>query len=250
MLAGSEKTTLNPDCTSSATCGLMVNFLLSQAKGDDMKIEISWSEHEFRLRDLPELVEKHAESAVIDGDKQILVIENPNSFLIDELKNRGIRFKEEGDWRSKIKDLLVNISLYQLGKYPAKKLEPELTQFLEESEKKLCEAIRKNGGICYREELDEFSPEEAEEEVKSQIENFKLLGKTGEIIAILLNLSLEFKHGMSLSDKILLFDKVVHAEHAAGAFKEYLAEEKSIFGVNVTEIKREADKELESILRR
>jgi len=60
------------------------------------KIEISWSDFEFKLRDLQELVEKHAESAHIDGDKNVLVIEEPDAFLIDELKNRGIKYTEIG----------------------------------------------------------------------------------------------------------------------------------------------------------
>ena len=164
--------------------------------------------------------------------------------------------EEKKDWRTKIKDMLIKVTLYQLGRYPAEKLERELTEFLKEAEDILCEAIRRNGGICYKEALEEYSPEEAIEYVEDQIKNFEQTakvtgGKTEQIIADLLKLSLEFKDldKMSLSNKVLLFDKVIHAEHAAGAFKEYLAEEKSIFGVNIPEIKKEADKELETILK-
>jgi hypothetical protein len=153
-------------------------------------------------------------------------------------------------WKQRIKDMLVKVVLYQYGKYPAEKLDRELTGFLKDAEKELCKAIRRNGGLCYREALEEMTPREAEDYVKDQIKNFEMLGKTGKIIADLLRLSLEFKDldRMSLKDKILLFDKVIHAEHAAGAFKEYLAEEKSIFGVNIPKIKEEADREIEEIL--
>jgi len=64
--------------------------------GQSLKIEISWSKYESKLRDLQELVEKHAESAHIDGDKKVLVIEEPDAFLIDELKDRGIKYTEIG----------------------------------------------------------------------------------------------------------------------------------------------------------
>ena len=154
-------------------------------------------------------------------------------------------------WAEKIKDLLVKVTLYQYGKYSAEKLDRELTEFLKAAEGPLCEAIRRNGGVCYKELIEEgFTQEEALEEIESQAENFEMLDKTGKIIADLLRLSIEFRNldKMTLSNKILLFDKVVHAEHAAGAFKEYLAEEKSIFGVDITKIKEEADKEVEEIL--
>jgi len=159
------------------------------------------------------------------------------------------------DWKLRIKDLLVKVTLYQMDKFPAEKLDKELTQFLKDAEVELCKAIRRNGGICYKELLDEYTPKEAVSHVEAQIEDWESMAKAGmktaELIANMLKLSLEFKDldKMTLSDKILLFDKVIHTEHAAGAFKEYLAEERSIFGVNITEIKREADKEIEAILK-
>jgi len=154
-------------------------------------------------------------------------------------------------WGQRIKDMLIKVVLYQHGKYPAEKLDKELAEFLRDAEKTVCEAIRRNGGVCYKEALEEMTPGEARGYVEDQIKNFEMLGKTGKIVADLLRLSLEFKDldKMSLRDKILLFDKVVHAEHTAGAFKEYLAEEKSIFGVDITKIKEEADKEVEEILK-
>jgi len=154
-------------------------------------------------------------------------------------------------WEQRIKDMLIKVVLYQHGKYPAEKLDRELAEFLRNAENELCEAIRRNGGVCYKEALEEMTPKEAEDYIEDQIKNFEMLDKTGKIIADLLRLSLEFKDldKMSLRDKILLFDKVIHAEHTAGAFKEYLAEEKSIFGVDITKIKEEADKEVEEILK-
>ena len=155
-------------------------------------------------------------------------------------------------WEQRIKDLLVKVTLYQYGKYPAEKLDRELTEFLKKAEDKICEATSRNGAVCYKHYLmDNYPPEEAEKLVKEELENWRLIGRTGKILADLLELSLEFKDldKMSLSDKILLFDKVIHAEHAAGAFKGYLAEEKSVFGVDITKIKEEADEEVEEILK-
>lgn len=114
----------------------------------------------------------------------------------------------------------------------------------------ICEAIRRNGGTCFRDLLEEMSEKEALEEIKNQIENFKMIGKTGWLIANLLELSVEVRKAdkLSLSELILLFDKIIHAEHATGAFKEFLSEEKSIFNVDIRKIKEEADKEVLKIL--
>jgi len=54
---------------------------------------------------------------------------------------------------------------------------------------------------------------------------------------------------MGLNEKILLFDRIVHTEHAAGAFREFLPEERSIFGVDIGKIHAEADREIEKIIR-
>jgi len=59
-----------------------------------MKVEIRWSDFEFKLRDIVELVEEHAKSAHLDGDKQILVIEEPDEFLLEELENRSVKYAE------------------------------------------------------------------------------------------------------------------------------------------------------------
>ena len=203
----------------------------------------------------------------------VLVDENGNSIKCDEVNKikralERMELEEEDPdpqqeerlsgrrlsvtWAKRIKDLLVKVTLYQYGKYPAEKLDRELTEFLKAAEGPLCKAIRRNGGICYKELIEEeFTQEEALEEIESQAKNFETLSRTGKIIADLLRLSAEFRNldKMALSDKVFLFDKIVHAEHAAGAFKEYLAEEKSIFGVDITRIKGEADKEVEEILK-
>jgi hypothetical protein len=86
--------------------------------------------------------------------------------------------------------------------------------------------------------------------LESDASNWARMGVGGKLIAELIKLSTEFEdlERKSLSDKILLFDKVIHAEHYAGAFKDYLPSEKSIFNVDILKIKQEADKELMSSL--
>jgi len=145
-------------------------------------------------------------------------------------------------WSKRIKDLLIKITLYQLKKYPKDKLERELTKFLKDAEIQICKATRRNGGICYKELLTELTPSEAEKELKQQIHNFKLSGKSEQKIADLLELSLLFKNlnNMNLTDKILLFDEVIHAEHIYG----------SIFETDIQKIKEEADLELTKLIRR
>ncbi|RLI80985.1 hypothetical protein DRP04_07095 [Archaeoglobales archaeon] len=63
----------------------------------DMKVEIGWAENNFLLRDIDELVSMHAKEAYIDGDKGILIIIDPDEFLLEELENRGIKFKKVGE---------------------------------------------------------------------------------------------------------------------------------------------------------
>jgi len=158
-------------------------------------------------------------------------------------------------WEDTIKDMLKKVVLYQLKKFPPDKLDKELTEFLKQAEDEICEALRRNGAICYKEALREMSRDEAEDYVRAQIEDWKLMArqgmKTGKYIADLLSLSLEFRDldKKTLSEKVLLFDKVIHAEHAAGAFRDYLPKERSIFNVDIPRIKVEVDREIEEILR-
>jgi len=60
-----------------------------------MKVVIDWSRYMERLEDIVDLVEKHAKSGHIKGSEEILVIEEPDEFLISELKRRMIEYKEE-----------------------------------------------------------------------------------------------------------------------------------------------------------
>jgi len=54
----------------------------------------------------------------------------------------------------------------------------------------------------------------------------------------------------SIKKKILLFDKVIHALHGAGAYLgEHSYSEASIFNVDIPKIKREADRIISRILR-
>jgi len=156
------------------------------------------------------------------------------------------------DWEKRIRDLMVKVSLYQLGMYPSDKLDFELSEFFRDVVKPLCIAIRRNGGICYHEQLENMSPSEAVEEVVHETRSFERLGRTGKMVAQMLRLSIELGKAdkMNLNEKILLFDKIVHTEHATGAFREeYLPEERSIFGVDIGKIHIDADKEIEKIVR-
>jgi len=152
-----------------------------------------------------------------------------------------------------VRDLLVHVTLYQYGLYDKHKLERELDSFLKLAENYVCEAVRRNGGICYPELLEEYgNPLEALEELRSQARNLVTIGRTGKYIADLLLLSYDIYNpeNKSLKKKILLFDKLIHAMHGAGAYLgEYSYEEASIFGLNIPEIKREADRIVSSLLR-
>ena len=149
--------------------------------------------------------------------------------------------------------MIEHVVLYQHGLYDPEKLERELDRFFKLAEKHVCEAVRRNGGICFQEYAKEYGWKDALELIRSDIENFEALGKTGKFIAQLLRLSVELANApsMSLKKKILLFDKVIHAVHAAGAFMDELGFEKaSIFGLDIPKIKREVEKELERKLLR
>ena len=150
------------------------------------------------------------------------------------------------DWESRIRDLLVKVSLSQLGYYPRDRLDVELTQFLRDTEEQLCRVLRRNGALCFRDYLVDYPEREAEMYCREDARNWRVLGTRGaELIAELIELSIEIHRleQKSLSEKIMLFDRVVHAEHYAGAFRdEYTPEEVSIFGVDIPRVKREADR--------
>jgi hypothetical protein len=58
-----------------------------------MKVVIDLSEEEFPIRDLVELVERHAKEVIIDGDRNELIIVEPDDYLLEELENRGISWR-------------------------------------------------------------------------------------------------------------------------------------------------------------
>jgi hypothetical protein len=156
--------------------------------------------------------------------------------------------KEEA---KRIKDLLKKIALYQFKRYPSDLLDRELTEFLRYAEVAVCKALRSNGAICFKEYAEEYGPAEAKRLCEDDISNWTRMGTLGaRIIAELIRLSVEFENleKKTLSEKILLFDKVIHAEHYAGAFKENLPVEKSIFNVDIPKIKQEVDREVMLIL--
>jgi hypothetical protein len=155
-------------------------------------------------------------------------------------------------WYHKIKDLLIKIVLYQFRNYPAEKLNKELTVFLDEIKGVLDKSLRKNGGISYWDYKKGYGAKEADKLIKSDMENFKRLGRGGEIIANLIQLTkdLDNLEQKTLREKILIFDKLVHAEHWAGAYSEgYKKEERSIFGVDIQKIKERADKKIEKMIK-
>jgi hypothetical protein len=167
-------------------------------------------------------------------------------WLFKDLSNQF----EHKDDAERIKDLLKKVTLFQFGKYSQELLNRELTDFLRYAEEAVCKALRPNGAICFKEYAEEYGPAEAKRLCESDASNWARMGVGGKLIAELIRLSTEFEglEMKSLSDKILLFDKVIHAEHYAGAFKDYLPSEKSIFNVDILKIKQEADKELMSSL--
>jgi hypothetical protein len=154
----------------------------------------------------------------------------------------------------KIRDMLVNVTLYQLGLYPEDKLNDELNRFLKEAENLLCLALRRTGAICFRDYLREYPRFKAERLCLSDAWNWERTGTKGaKLIANLIRLSIEIHNPelKSIKDKILLFDKVIHAEHYSGAFKdEFTPEQVSIFRVNIPKIKQEADQIVEETLKR
>ena len=60
-----------------------------------MKIKISRSDPNVLLRDLFELFEDHAKSTIADADHKIIVVEEPDDYLLEELDNRGVEYEIE-----------------------------------------------------------------------------------------------------------------------------------------------------------
>lgn len=56
-----------------------------------MKVEIDWST--FPVRDLVELLKNHVSEIYIDGDKKVVVAHDPDEYVLEELENRGYRYR-------------------------------------------------------------------------------------------------------------------------------------------------------------
>jgi hypothetical protein len=145
-------------------------------------------------------------------------------------------------WGDRIRDLLVKTTLYQFNLYPAEDLDRELTSVLKEAEDVLCKALRRNGATCYRDYVRAgYSQEEIERLLDEEVRNWRMSGVGGMNIARLIRISKQFKdlEAKPLSDKILLFDEIIHAEHYGGG----------LFNVDIPRIKRQADREIQRALR-
>ena len=149
----------------------------------------------------------------------------------------------------RIKEMLKKVVLYQFGKYDKDKLDEELTDFLRESEDVICKHLSRNGVFCYRDFLEannaimyrlrsRYWRDRYFEEIKNIIVmpglGWKLLYDMAEV-----SYELRYVDTMTLKEKILLFDKVIHLVHYGG---------ESIFGVDITKIKEEVDKEVKEEL--
>ena len=156
------------------------------------------------------------------------------------------------DYCDRIKDLLKKVVLYQFSRYDKEKLDKELTSFLKDAEDVLCDVIKRNGGGCYRDYKEEYKDAKiAKELCENDIVNFELLGPSGKLIADLIKISIGYEslENKNLSDKILLFDRLIHAEHVAGIIPWSTEEEKNIFGCNIPEIKKQVEEEIKEIYR-
>jgi len=69
-------------------------------------IAIPFEEEEFKVRDL-KLLEAKSAYVTLDGDKREIVVINPKPDLIEELENRGIKFRELK--KDELKRYLVDI---------------------------------------------------------------------------------------------------------------------------------------------
>lgn len=58
-----------------------------------MKIKISRSDPNILLRDLFDLFENHAKSTIADADHKIIVVEDPDDYLLEELDSRGVEYE-------------------------------------------------------------------------------------------------------------------------------------------------------------
>jgi len=57
-------------------------------------IEIDWGKYREQLMGIQHMVSRHATSAKIDGDRDVITINEPDDVLIEELESRGIEYEE------------------------------------------------------------------------------------------------------------------------------------------------------------
>lgn len=136
-------------------------------------------------------------------------------------------------WEREIRDLLINLTLYQFGKYSEPKVEKELTDFLKRAEELLCKSVQKEGAICYVEALHRLhNIAQAVKYVEEEIEKCKRENKP--LIAELLELSLELRNvdKMSLREKIELFERLIERLGETGVVDFHGAKEEADRKVN------------------
>lgn len=61
----------------------------------DMKLVIPFADPEFVMGDIAVWVEEHSKGATIDGDREVITIDEPDEKFLNELKRRGISWGEE-----------------------------------------------------------------------------------------------------------------------------------------------------------
>jgi len=56
-----------------------------------MRIEIPWTV-DILIKDLVDLIRPHCKQIVIDGDRKVIIVEEPDEVLLDELEARGVKY--------------------------------------------------------------------------------------------------------------------------------------------------------------
>jgi len=57
-------------------------------------IEIDWKRYREQWIEIKQMVSRHAKSARIDGDRDVLIVKEPDDRLIEELESKGVEYKE------------------------------------------------------------------------------------------------------------------------------------------------------------
>lgn len=59
-------------------------------------------------------------------------------------------------WENRIKKLLIDVVLAQEGRKDRRKVAEDIVRFFEDAMPKICEALRRNGAVCFPELVEEF----------------------------------------------------------------------------------------------